>query len=219
MAGTGVTTANSITTVNTVTVGASDGNIESVIGTIDEDGQTDSDSYRVNEAGDHVVRLLTTDGANQNVAEFTSFGTNQFTLNWTTASAAQYYGWVAVADGESLASIEKQLTLRYNLEQAITKQLTLRYNLEQAITKSLTLRYDVTALVEKTLTLLHNIEQAITKQLTTRYDISALVEKTLTIIHNIEQSIEKSISLRYNQIINNTLQHRTGNHQIPHTAL
>ena len=67
-----VNISNSIVANNAISVGASDGTNESVIGTIDEDAGANSDSYRINETTGNVIRSLSTNGVDVSVGAFTS---------------------------------------------------------------------------------------------------------------------------------------------------
>jgi hypothetical protein len=199
--GTGVVTpSTTASTINCITVGASDGTNESVIGMIDEDAQATSDSYRVNETTGNVIRLLTTNGANTAVAAFTSFGTNQFTLNWTTVASGATFGWVVVADQTSLTSITKQLTVKLNIQQEITKTNTLKFSILQEITKTLTTKLNILTSITKQLTIKLNILQEITKQLTTKLSILQEIIKQLTTRLDIIGRITETQTHKYNII-------------------
>jgi hypothetical protein len=96
---------NTILTYNILTVSATDGTTESIIAEIDEDAQTTSDAYRVNAANGVIGRSLTVNGADTETGTFTSFGTNQVTINWTGSPASRYYGYVVLADGAAVGTL------------------------------------------------------------------------------------------------------------------
>ena len=96
-----LTTAQTITTSST---GVTDGTNKGCISIIDEDAQTSSDIYRLANTTS-IIKPLTTNGATLELATFDSFSTNNFRLDWATASAAtEYYGWVVVADATAVAA-------------------------------------------------------------------------------------------------------------------
>lgn len=95
-------------------IGATDGTNQSMIANIDEDAQATMDSYRVNNAT-QIQRNITVNGATDNALVFSSFSTNQFSINFTTTNSGGlfYYGWVVVADQFEEAVTEEQVYQSY----------------------------------------------------------------------------------------------------------
>ena len=81
-----------------VVQGVTDATTKSIMSSIDEDNQATTDSYRLNN-NVNIIRTLTTNGANMDVATFDSFGTNTFRLDWSAIAASGHlYSWIIVAD-------------------------------------------------------------------------------------------------------------------------
>jgi hypothetical protein len=95
--GDGKTTQNTSSSDACISFAATDGTNEYSAATFDDDGQDLTISYRYGQTGlmyDKITNISTHEG----VAVFTSFGTNQFTLNWTASNAARNFGYIVVAD-------------------------------------------------------------------------------------------------------------------------
>jgi len=122
----GYQTANTIGNDHTILAfGASDGTTEAYLVSLDEDAQATTDSY--NQTGGNAsntnrcLSMMTTNGAIQIAADFSSFGTDQFTLSYTTTTGtASNFGWVVVADSPTSQNFNGDIT-----ETSITVNQTL----------------------------------------------------------------------------------------------
>ena len=91
------TLTGSIYTWAAYSMGATDGTNSARASSTDQNGVDTTNSQRYNTISD-IYGTVDSLGGTDNIATFTSFGTNQFTLNWTVANAARNLGWVVLAD-------------------------------------------------------------------------------------------------------------------------
>jgi hypothetical protein len=94
----------------TLSFGCSDGTTHSYDSALDENAAGTSDSYRQN-GSNRALFHLADNGATLFAASFTSFGTDQFTLTYTTTTgAADPFGWVVVADAPTSQNFNGNIT-------------------------------------------------------------------------------------------------------------
>ena len=143
----GVTTA-AIQTINTYTLGATDGTTTSVIAAIDEDAQATMDSYRYSDTGTvatgNIAYLMGYDAAIVDRGTFDSFGSTTFRLDWPVKGAvANHYNWVVLADYSTQVTTTK--THKYNLIVILSTTKTHKYNLLSKVSTPKTHKYNVTS--------------------------------------------------------------------------
>lgn len=108
------TTVNSVATVTHLGIGASDGTNEGCMAFLERTALDPTQNIsRHNNAGILMYGVVTTAASPFTPSvilqgEFTSFGTNQFTVNHTVATGAAYpVGWWAVGEAAAVAAVEE----------------------------------------------------------------------------------------------------------------
>ena len=190
-----LTTAQTIAVLST---GVTDGTTQACVGAIDEDAQATSDSYKLANTT-NIIKPLTTDGATLELATFDSFTTNNFRLDWGTASAAQeYYGWVVVADSApSTTPVTQTNTLKFSVDSQIIDTNTLKFSVETPITSIKTQKFDVLTPVTKTNTLKFNVESKVTNVNTLKFSVDSKVTDTNTLKFNVESKVTDTNIIKF----------------------
>lgn len=133
-------------------------------------------------------------------ADFSSVGTNVFTLNYNTANAsAQDFVWWVVADSSGgLTQVSQSKTHKYDVIGKVSRSKTHKWNIIAVVTKSKTHKFNIFKIVSLTRTHKYNILQKITQTKTHKYNIIGKITATKTHKYNIIGKITQTKTHKYN---------------------
>lgn len=220
LASIGSTTNNSANTEAKFSVGASDGTNEFWVSTHDTDNSSATVAVRRNSATSRVAGTITANATASSSsldfdADFSSFGTDQFTLNYQAAGASAYtLGWwiLAGATGTTtvtstrthkyniIGKLTTTRTHKYNLQQTLTSTRTHKYNLLNAVSATRTHKYNLLELVSALRTHKYNLESKITATRTHKFNLLELVTATRTHKYNLLEAVSTTRTHKYNII-------------------
>lgn len=130
-------------------------------------------------------------------ADFVSFGSSQFTINWLTADAVpRHIVYLVAGDKPAVTTVTKSTTFRYNNQKTVTKSVGFKYHVGgEVVAGPFTQRYHVLAKVRKSTRMNYGIQNFMQKTSTFKYTIgppTSLLQKTSTFSYGIANIMRKS---------------------------